>query len=124
MKSPEEALAAARQRAASGSVASVGPRPAENDQKQTSLQQLAEWALIEPDEAKVYSTRRYGGPVTLVKRVLIRLLRQYLFQLSAQQTRFNAHVVRELTTLEERVQALEAAGADPQRADEADRARQ
>jgi hypothetical protein len=123
MKSPEEALAAARQRA-SGSMASVGPGSAENDQKRTSLQQLAEWALIEPDEAKVYSTRRFGGPVTMLKRGLIRLLRQYLFQLSAQQTRFNAHVVRELTRLDERVRTLEAAGAEPHRADEADQARQ
>lgn len=110
MRSPEEALAAARTRA--------GIRPADHPEpgldaglqpeaQRESLRRLATWAMIEPDESEVYSTRRLGAPVTLVKKLLVRLLRQYLVQVNAQQSRFNAHLVGHLIALEERVSRLE-----------------
>jgi hypothetical protein len=72
-----------------------------------STRRLAEWAIIEPEEAKVYSTRRLGWPITALKRLLIRLLQQYLGQMSAQQSRFNAQIAAHVMHLEERVQDLE-----------------
>ena len=64
-------------------------------------------AIIEPDEAEVYSTRKLGWPITLLKRAMLRLLRQYLWQISAQQSRFNAHVASHMVALDERVRELE-----------------
>jgi hypothetical protein len=77
-----------------------------------SLKRLAAWAIIEPEEAEVYSTRRLGQPITLIKRGLIRLMRQYLVQMSAQQSRFNAHVVAHVMALDERVRELERRAED------------
>ncbi len=117
MKSPEEALSAARQRAAAARPASQAPEPAPGaaETQKDSLRRLAAWAMIEPDETEVYSTRAWGAPVTLVKRLLIRLLRQYFVQVTAQQSRFNAHLVAHLIALEERVARLEqAGGSEPQ----------
>jgi hypothetical protein len=69
-----------------------------------SRELLARWAVIEidPDEV-LYSTRRAGAPITLVKRVLVRLLRQYLVELEARQTRFNIALLERLEALEDRV---------------------
>lgn len=112
MKSPAEALAAARARRASAPAsAEAGPLEGAEpvaDPRQVSLRRLTEWAVIEPREDEVYSTRRWGAPITALKRVLIRLLRQYLFQISGQQTRFNVYALGELMALQERVRALEA----------------
>jgi hypothetical protein len=111
MRSPEQALAEARRRAqarpADRAGLDAGP-PSET--QQDSLRRLATWAMIEPDESEVYSTRRLGAPVTLVKKLLVRLLRQYLVQVNAQQSRFNAHLVGHLIALEERVSRLEELG--------------
>ena len=64
---------------------------------------LSEWAVIEIDpEDFVYSTRAAGAPVTAVKRLLVRLLRQYFVELEARQTRFNIAVLARLDALEER----------------------
>lgn len=104
MKTPEEALAAARSRAA-GAEGPEGP-PSPEDPA-AAAKRLAQWAIIEPDEAAVYSTRRFGGPITAFKRVLVRLLRQYFVQLNAQQSRFNADVAAHVMRLEERVGELE-----------------
>jgi hypothetical protein len=115
VKTPEEALGEARRRAAerrpaAGALPEDGPQETQQD----SLRRLATWAMIEPDEAEVYSTRAWGYPVTLVKRLLIRLLRQYLVQMTAQQSRFNAHMVSHLIALDERVSRLEElAGSRP-----------
>lgn len=68
--------------------------------------------MIEPEELEVYSTRRFGAPITALKRLLIRLMRQYLVQVSAQQSRFNAYVVGHLVAMDERIQALEQSHAD------------
>jgi len=72
-----------------------------------SRERMLEWALIEPDPDLVYSTRKLGAPVTFVKRMLMRGLRQYHGQLVAQQTRFNIHTVALLSQLEERIEKLE-----------------
>lgn len=107
---PEAALAAARaavERArAQGGLAepetglAVEPSP-------VTLERLLAWALIEPDLSDVRSTRRFGRPITLAKRGLVRALRQYHAELLAQQTRFNVHAVAHLAMLEDRIEALE-----------------
>jgi hypothetical protein len=116
MKTPEEALAAARQRAelvrdpGDPGRKPNGPAPFGGAQA-ISLRDLAAWAVIEPDEAEVYSTRRLGAPITALKRLLIRLLRQYLAEVTGQQSRFNANLVAHLIGLEERVRELEEVAA-------------
>src|SRR5205807_1321234 len=77
------------------------------DAQMVGMQQLAVWAFIEPEVAEVYSTRRLGAPITVLKRMLIRLLRQYIGQISAQQSRFNAHVVAQVMALDDRVRRVE-----------------
>jgi len=108
---PEEAIAAARAevariRAAGGYAepeAGLEVRPVDR----VSNAQLLEWAVIEPDVSKLRSTRRGGAPITWLKRQLLRGLQQYHHELTAQQTRFNVHVLRKLIELEERLDALE-----------------
>jgi hypothetical protein len=70
-----------------------------------SRELLARWAVIEiePDEV-LYSTRRAGAPITFLKRVLVRLLRQYFVELEARQTRFNIALLERLDALEGRAQ--------------------
>lgn len=114
---PEEAVAAARAevarvRAAGGYLEPDGVALEVEATERVTRQRLLEWALIEPDPDLVYSTRRVGAPITWVKRGLMRGLRQYHGQLLAQQTRFNLHAVAYLTALEQRIEALEAAGAE------------
>jgi hypothetical protein len=112
VKQPEEALAAARRAAASAPDASAdqdASAPWSPEGSAVSARRLAEWAIIEPEEARVYSTRRYGRPITAVKLLLVRMLRQYVGQMSAQQSRFNAHVAAHVMRLEERVAELEDA---------------
>ncbi|HEY5428218.1 MAG TPA: hypothetical protein VIK04_03815 [Solirubrobacteraceae bacterium] len=88
MKKPEQALAAARAAAARRAPAGDGPDAADDagwgePPSADSVRRLAEWAIIEPERGHVYSTRRYGRPITAVKLLLIRLLRQYIGQMSA-----------------------------------------
>ena len=107
MKTPEEALAQARRVGAANPVSDLGDESSAEEVRQRSVKRLAVWAIIEPDEAEVYSTRRLGWPITLLKRALIRLLRQYILQISAQQSRFNAHLAAHVIALDERVRELE-----------------
>jgi hypothetical protein len=79
-----------------------------------TIDRLLEWALIEPDASRVYSTRRWGKPITLLKRGLLRILHQYHNELIAEQTRFNlqmtvyaGELTEKLSELEARVAALE-----------------
>jgi len=74
----------------------------------TTVEKLLEWALIEPDADLVYSTRRWGRPITAFKRALVWSLRQYNGQAYGQQTRFNHHIVLYARRLEDRVAELEA----------------
>lgn len=102
MTRPEDALAAAREAAArAGHVEAPGLEEPAAPEK-PSAEQLREWALIEVDPELVYSTRRFGGPITFLKRMLLRLLRQYTTELEAQQTRFNVAVLAYLRELEQR----------------------
>jgi hypothetical protein len=104
---PEEALDKARAAAAQGdytddlSGLTVAPTDA------TTVEKLLEWALIEPDVDLVYSTRRFGRPITAFKRALVWTLRQYNGQVYGQQTRFNHHIVLYARRLEDRVAELE-----------------
>ncbi len=110
MTNPDEALEAARRAAAArraeGRYAGVGGQGALDASildGEPSRELLSEWAVIEidPDDF-VYSTRSAGAPITAVKRLLVRLLRQYLLELEARQTRFNIAVLARLDALEER----------------------
>jgi len=113
VRDPQEAIAAARAAAARGT-----PTHPEDEAvwrleaSVDSARRLAEWAIIEPERAEVYSTRRFGRPITWLKHGLIRLLSQYLGQLSAQQSRFNANIAAHLIRLEERVETLEQAARE------------
>jgi hypothetical protein len=115
VKTPEEALHEARRLAAAEpSVPTDADAAVESveEARRASLRRLATWAVIEPEEAEVYSTRRLGAPITLLKRFLVRLLRQYLVQIAAQQSRFNAHVAAQVISLEDRVLELERAARE------------
>lgn len=108
MRDPEEALAAARAAAAAGNGTGEDLAAAVSlDDPEAVSKRLMQWAIIEPDRARVYSTRPYGLAITWLKRALVRLLRQYLDQLSAQQSRFNAQLAAQVLRLEERVSELE-----------------
>ena len=93
-----------------------GGRPVEGDRAAVehddalarALDQLYEWAVIEPELEGLYSTRRVvGGPITFVKRMVARSLRQYLGQMIAQQTRFNLQLTVYVARLADRVDELE-----------------
>lgn len=111
MKTPEEALAAARGAARAHPTHHDSPRAGAAEwvleDPSASPRRLIEWAIIDPELARVYSTRRFGRPITLLKRVLVRFLAQYLNELAAQQSRFNALVAAHVMRLEERVAELE-----------------
>ena len=112
MTRPEEALEQAR-RAASEARAKgaheelAGEAAAKLDRELAaelpSDELLQMWAAIHVDPGLVYSTRRGGKPLTLLKRGLLRLLRQYTNELEAQQTRFNFALLGRLREAEDRV---------------------
>ena len=118
MTGPEEALERARAEAASrragGGYRGVEPGGVLDDTFTSgtpSIELLSQWALIEVDDSSLYSTRRGGAPVTALKRLLLRLLRQYLVEVEARQTRFNIAILSTVRGLEERVERLEGAQA-------------
>ena len=104
MTRPEDALERARSSAGrvppAGDVARSFERDIAGDSPPDDL--LQEWAVISVDPGLVYSSRRVGAPLTVVKRALLRLLRQYTAELEAQQTRFNLAVLGRLRELERR----------------------
>ena len=108
---PEDALDAARraveQARARGAYADDLSGFTVEPTDRISTEQLLEWAVIEPDLDLVRSTRRWGGPITAVKRAFVHVLRQYLAQVVSQQTRFNLHAAVRLAELEERLERLE-----------------
>jgi hypothetical protein len=108
---PEDALALAKKRAAARGYHESGPGELERTfvDDVPDLALLAEWAVIEVDPDLVYSTRRFGGPITALKRLLLRLMRQYHGQVEARQTRFNIAVLERLRVLEQRLDSLERA---------------
>jgi hypothetical protein len=108
---PERAIEQAR--AAAASMREAGAYPAAETEMQRLSEEpptygrLLEWALIDPDLGQVHSTRRFGAPITAVKRALVRLLSQYHAELIAEQARFNANLLRYVAALEQRVEQLE-----------------
>jgi hypothetical protein len=64
------------------------------------IARLREWAIVEVDPELLYSTRKGGAAITWLKRMVLRLMRQYTTELEAQQTRFNVGVVAYLESLE------------------------
>ena len=108
---PEEALQAARATAAAARERGAyrddlsGFEIAPTDRITT--EQLMEWAVIEPDETLMRSTRRLGAPITWFKRLLLRGMQQHFNELTSQQTRFNLHVLVHVAELEDRVRRLE-----------------
>lgn len=105
MTRPEDALAAAR--AAAGPEEDLpGFRVEPVDE--VTPEQLLEWAVLEPDESGTYSTRRFGKPVTWMKKGLLRALHQYHRELLAEQTRFNLQLTEQLRRQNLRIRELEA----------------
>lgn len=113
MTRPEEALEYARAEAARKRAAGVygEPGPGGLDESivsgRPSAELLSRWAVVEGDPRLLYSTRRAGGPITAIKRGLIRLLRQYLADVESRQTRFNIALLASVQDLEHRVERLE-----------------
>lgn len=107
MKDPAEALTAARAAAERSRTGEPEPLDLHPVSRVGDWQRLTEWAIIQPDPARIYSTRRFGAPLTWLKRALLRFLRQYNDQMLAQQSRFNAHVLAHVMNLDERLRALE-----------------
>ncbi len=112
---PEEAVDAARRAAADARARGEytedlsGFAIAPTDR--VSVEQLMEWAVIEPDVANMRSTRALGAPITFAKRLLLRGLQQHFNELTMLQARFNLHLLVRMTELEDRVIALERAAA-------------
>jgi hypothetical protein len=109
---PEEALERAREAAERKRAAGDYPPPRpgaleESLSGDVPLELVGEWAVISVDPDAVYSTRRLGAPITALKRLLMRLLRQYHVEVEAQQTRFNIAILTHLRDLEARVARLE-----------------
>jgi hypothetical protein len=114
MTSPEQALEIARERAAAararGGYADDLSKFDLQPVDAVTLEHLLEWAVVEPDLSELRSTRPWGAPITLVKRLLYRLLRQYHGQVIAQQTRFNIQLAVYVGQLADRVEELEKRG--------------
>jgi hypothetical protein len=109
---PEEALERAREAAERKRSAGDYPPPAPGALEDSISgdippELVGEWAVVAVDPDAVYSTRRLGAPITALKKLLMRLLRQYHVELEAQQTRFNIALLSQLRDLEARVARLE-----------------
>ena len=113
MTGPDEALRRARRavedrRATGGYAEQLGPVAHELERPgEVPPELLREWALLSVDPELVYSTRRGGAPITLFKRLLLRLMRQYTLELEARQTRFNVALLARLDELERRLESLQ-----------------
>jgi hypothetical protein len=102
---PEEALAKAR---AAAEPYDEGPVSLDaSPVTRMSDTKLVEWSVIAPRLDRVYSTRRLGAPITAFKRLLIRLLRQYVDEALAQETRYNTLATAHILNLEDRLRDLE-----------------
>jgi len=111
VSTPEEALERAREAAAaqreSGHYPAAETRIEPLSEAPPTYGRLLQWALVEPDLGHVRSTRRWGAPITALKRSLLRLLAQYHAELIGEQSRFNLNLVHYLRALEERIERLE-----------------
>lgn len=104
MTRPEDAIDQARAAAGDSPAPGEVARSFEGDliSETPSDELLEEWAVISIESSALYSTRRFGAPLTLFKRALLRLLRQYTVELEARQTRFNLALLSRLRELERR----------------------
>ena len=107
MTTPEDARESARRAAADAGAARPPGEEATALERaiapgSPSYDVLQEWARIGADPTLLYSTRRFGGPITFLKRGLVRFLRQYTREVESQQTRFNLAVLARLRDLEDR----------------------
>jgi hypothetical protein len=113
MTRPEEALELAREAAerkrSKGDYPPPHPGALEESIAPPDPELIADWAVVAVDPDLVYSTRPLGAPMTWLKRLLLRLLRQYHVEYEAQQTRFNIALLSRVRDLERRVSALERA---------------
>lgn len=111
MMRPEDALPAARAAAAAarerGEYAEDLAGFAIEPTDRISIEQLMEWAVIEPDVTQMRSTRRFGRPITYVKQLLLRGLQQHFNELTMLQARFNLNLLVRVTELQDRVADLE-----------------
>ena len=113
MTRPEEALekasGAAEKGRAEGLYGEPGPGPLEETfvADAPDIETLAEWAKIEVEPHVLYSVRRFGGPVTGLKRLLLRLLRQYHVEVESQLTRYNIGLLTRVRLIEARLDRLE-----------------
>jgi len=107
---PEDALPAARAAAAGRDDALPAGMSIEPTER-VSIEQLMEWANIEPDVDLMRSTRRLGAPITWAKRQLVHILRQYLRELQSQQTRFNLNLLIRVAEIEDRLARVEEQAA-------------
>jgi hypothetical protein len=107
---PEDAIEVARSRAA-GKYVDTFEQYAIAPTDRISTETLMEWAVIEPDETLMRSTRRLGAPITWLKRLMLRGLQQHFNELTSQQSRFNLHVLVHVAELEDRVRRLEEEAA-------------
>jgi hypothetical protein len=105
----EQARAAAERKRARGEYAPPQPGALAPTIATPDPELIGDWAVIAVDPERVYSTRLLGAPMTAIKRLLMRLLRQYTVELEAQQTRFNIALFSQVRELERRVSALERA---------------
>ena len=118
MTTPEDALESARESAAKKRAEGAYPPQAPGALEESITPEtagselLGEWAVISVDPDNVYSTRRLGAPITAVKKLLMRLMRQYHVELEAQQTRFNITLLEQVRELERRVARLERSPDD------------
>lgn len=115
---PEEAVDAARAAAAERPEGEAEQLPGlrVHGTDRVSIEQLLEYAVIDPDIELTRSTRKLGKPITWTKRMLLHVLRQYTRELHMQQTRFNFHTTLRLAELEERIARIERGEdlADPE----------
>jgi hypothetical protein len=123
---PEEAIAAARAAAeharANGAYADDLQGFAIEPTDRVSTETLMEWAVIEPDETLMRSTRRAGAPLTWGQRMLLRAMQQHFNELTSQQSRFNLHVLVHVAELEDRIRSLEDELEEARSGDRADSA--
>jgi hypothetical protein len=113
---PDEAIAAAARRAeaakAQGAYADALQGFAVEPAEHVTPDDLFTWAVVEPDERDLVSTRPYGRPITALKRWLVRFLHQYHVQVLSAQNRHNVSLTAYTVALEKRVAELEARVAE------------
>lgn len=108
MTRPEDAIAVARERVAAarargGYAVELG---ASERPEGLVLEELLELAIAAPNFSEVRSTRATGAPVTFAKRALLRLLRQYTYDLLEQRRAQHVVIARSIADLDERLGRL------------------